>query len=75
VVDVGGAIDHGDHGDHCLQPAGGLHLAPEEKPDALFHKEKAGVVFSSLQSIVQSVVLASSMSLALAPWLALTEVL
>jgi hypothetical protein len=30
VVDVGGGVDHGDHGDHCLQPVGGLHLAPEE---------------------------------------------
>jgi hypothetical protein len=40
VVDVGGAIDHGDHGDHCLQPAGGLHLAPVEKLGALFHEEK-----------------------------------
>jgi hypothetical protein len=43
----GGAINHGDHGDHCLKPSGGLHLAPEEKPDALFHEEKAGVVVSS----------------------------
>jgi hypothetical protein len=42
VVDVGGAIDHGDHGDHYLQPAGGLQLAPEEKPDALFHEDKSG---------------------------------
>jgi hypothetical protein len=42
VVDVGGAVDHGDHGDHCLQPAGGLHLAPEEKLVALSHEEKSG---------------------------------
>jgi hypothetical protein len=42
VVDVGGAIDHGDHGDHCLQAAGGLHLAPEEKLGALFHEEESG---------------------------------
>jgi hypothetical protein len=44
VVDVHvvlGAIDHGDHGDHCLQPVGGLHLAPEEKPVALFHEEES----------------------------------
>jgi hypothetical protein len=39
---VVGAIDHGDRGDHCLQPIGGLHLAPEEKPVALFHKEESG---------------------------------
>jgi hypothetical protein len=44
VVDVGGAINHGDHCDHCLQTVGGLHLAPEEKLGALFHEEKAGVV-------------------------------
>jgi hypothetical protein len=45
VVDVHvvvGAIDHGDHGDHCLQPVGSLHLAPEEKPVALFHEEESG---------------------------------
>jgi hypothetical protein len=42
VVGVEGATDHGDHGDHNLQPAGGLHLAPEEKPDALFHEDKSG---------------------------------
>jgi hypothetical protein len=44
VVDVHvvvGAIDHGDHGDHCLQPVGGLRLAPEEKPVALFHEEES----------------------------------
>jgi hypothetical protein len=41
VVDVG-AIDHGDHGDHCIQPVGGLHLAPEEKLVALSHEEKSG---------------------------------
>jgi hypothetical protein len=44
VVDVGGAIDHGDHGDHGLQPVGGLHLAAEGKLGALFHEEKTGVV-------------------------------
>jgi hypothetical protein len=44
VVDVGGAINHGDHGDHCLQPVGGLHLAEEGKLGALFHEAKTGVV-------------------------------
>jgi hypothetical protein len=44
VVDVGGAIDHGDQGDHCLQPVGGLHLAAEGKLGILFHEEKTGVV-------------------------------
>jgi hypothetical protein len=39
VFGVGGAIDHGDH---CLQPAGGLHLAPEEKLGTLFHEKKSG---------------------------------
>jgi hypothetical protein len=42
VVDVGGAIGHGDYGDHCLQAAGGLHLAPEEKLGALFQEEESG---------------------------------
>jgi hypothetical protein len=45
VVDVGGAIDHGDHGDHGLQPVGGLHLAAEGKLGELFPEEKTGVVF------------------------------
>jgi hypothetical protein len=44
VVDVGGAIDHGDHRDHGLQPVGGLHLAAKGKLGALFHEEKKGVV-------------------------------
>jgi hypothetical protein len=42
VVDVGGGVDHGDHGDHCLQPVGGLLLAPEEVDLALSHGEKNG---------------------------------
>jgi hypothetical protein len=44
VVNVGGAIDQGDHGDHGLQPVGGLHLAAEGNLGALFHEEKTGVV-------------------------------
>jgi hypothetical protein len=44
VVDVGGAIDHRDHGDHGLQPVGRLHLAAEGRLGALFHKEKKSVV-------------------------------
>jgi hypothetical protein len=49
VVDVG-AIDHGDHGDHCLQPVGGLYLAPEEKLVALFNGEKKWALLSLLSS-------------------------
>jgi hypothetical protein len=44
VVDVERAIDHSDHGDHGLQPVGGLHLAAEGKLGALFHEEKTGIV-------------------------------
>jgi hypothetical protein len=47
VVDVGGAINHGDHG---LQPVSGLHLAAERKLGALFHEEKKALLSSSLQS-------------------------
>jgi hypothetical protein len=52
VVDVGGAIDYGDHSDHGLQPVGGLHLAAEGKVGALFHKEKTGVVVFFLAAVV-----------------------
>jgi hypothetical protein len=55
VVDVGGAIDHGDHGDHCLQAAGGLHLAPEEKLGALFPRGRKRALLSLLSSRVEYV--------------------
>jgi hypothetical protein len=41
VVDVGGAIDHGDH---YLQPVGGLHLAAEGKLSKVFHDKNTSVV-------------------------------
>jgi hypothetical protein len=44
VVDVGGAIDHGDHVGDYLQPVGGLHLAAEGKLGKVFHEEKTSVV-------------------------------
>jgi hypothetical protein len=52
VVNVGGAIDHGDHGDHGLQPVGRLHLAAERKLGALFHEEKTGVVVFFLAALL-----------------------